>query len=107
MSGKPQKPFTPPILTETMARLLLEQRHWQEAISVYRQLSRRSPEKAAEYQKEIARIKEFFDPPAPSISPAEEARVKRRIKHLKRLLGRLQKTGLNAAPGNPALEPDP
>ncbi len=96
MSGKQQKPFTPPIQTETMARLLLEQRHWQEAISVYRQLSRRSPEKAADYQKKIDQIKEFFDPPPAPMSPAEEARIRRRIKHLKRLLGKLSQT---ASPG--------
>ena len=89
MSGKQQKPFSPPILTETMARLLLEQRHWQEAINVYRQLSRRSPEKAAEYQKKISQIKEFFDPASAPLSPAEEAKIRRRIKHLERLLGRL------------------
>ncbi len=97
MSGKQQKSFTPPILTETMARLLVEQRHWQEAISVYRQLSRRNPEKAPEYQKQIARIKEFFDPPPAPLSPAEEARIRRRIQRLQRLLSKLKTTA--AEPG--------
>ncbi len=78
--------FSPPILTETMARLLLEQRHWREAVDIYEQLGTQHPERAAEYQKKITEIKRYFDPrnnPDPGI---ERARDRRRLKHLRRLL---------------------
>ena len=47
---------TPPILTETMAQLLLNQRHWREAIDIYRKLGRQNPEKVQAYEKEMVEL---------------------------------------------------
>ncbi|MEA3332709.1 MAG: hypothetical protein U9Q58_03825 [Pseudomonadota bacterium] len=77
---------TQPILTETMAQLLLNQRHWREAIDIYRKLSRQNPGKAQAYEKEISQIKEYFKPqPSPKMA-GKTIRTQRRIAHLKKLL---------------------
>ena len=49
------------LATETMAQLLLSQRHWREAIDIYLELARKEPEKASAYQKKVDEIKEFFE----------------------------------------------
>jgi len=90
MDSSTPEGFSAPILTETMARLLLEQRHWREAIGIYEQLGVQNPEKAASYQKKITEIKRYFDPrnnPDPRI---EKARDRRRLKHLRKLLKLLE-----------------
>ena len=51
---------TPPILTETMARLLLDQRHWREAIDIYRKLGQQNPKKTKVYEKQIAHLKNLL-----------------------------------------------
>ncbi len=87
--------FAPPLITETMAQLLLEQRHWREAITIYRELGRKNPEKAAVYQKKITEIKRFFAPESKSGPErcAEQARLRRQIAHLQRLLGHVAQLG--------------
>ena len=77
---------SPPIQTETMAQLLLNQRHWREAIDIYHKLGRQNPEKNAEYQKKIIEIKEYFKP---QLSPESNRKIKQtqnQISHLKKLL---------------------
>ena len=77
---------SPPIQTETMAQLLLNQRHWREAIDIYHKLGRQNPEKNAEYQKKIIEIKEYFKP---LLSPEANRKIKQtrnQISHLKKLL---------------------
>jgi outer membrane protein assembly factor BamD (BamD/ComL family) len=77
---------SPPIQTETMAQLLLNQRHWREAIDIYHKLGRQNPEKSAEYQKKILEIKEYFKP---QLSPEANRKIKQtrnQINHLKKLL---------------------
>ena len=69
-----------------MAQLLLNQRHWREAIEIYQQLGRQHPEKSTEYQKKILEIKEYFKP---QLSPEANRRIKQtrnHINHLKKLL---------------------
>ncbi len=77
---------SPPILTETMAKLLLDQRHWREAIDIYQKLSRQNPEKAKFYQKEISQIKEYFRPQANPETTRKTLRTQQRIARLKNLL---------------------
>ncbi len=75
-----------PIQTETMAQLLLNQRHWREAIDIYHILGQQNPEKAAEYQKKIIEIKEYFKP---QLSPESSRKIKQthsQINHLRKLL---------------------
>ena len=77
---------SPPIQTETMAQLLLNQRHWREAIDIYHKLGRQNPGKNAEYQKKIIEIKEYFKP---QLSPESNRKIKQtrnQISHLKKLL---------------------
>jgi len=86
--------IAPPLMTETMAQLLLEQRHWREAIKIYRELGRKHPEKAAGYQKKISEIKQFFAPDTANSTgdTATCERTHRQIRHLKKLLQRLEKS---------------
>ncbi len=77
---------TSPILTETMAQLLLDQRHWREAIDIYRKLGRQNPEKAKVYQKEISQIKEYFRPQTNPETIKKRLRSQQQIARLKNLL---------------------
>ncbi|MEA1923643.1 MAG: hypothetical protein U9N63_13430 [Pseudomonadota bacterium] len=77
---------TPPILTETMAQLLLNQRHWREAIDIYRKLGRQNPEKVQAYEKEISQIKEHFKPQPNPEMVKKTIRTQQRIARLKNLL---------------------
>ena len=80
-----------PILTETMAQLLLNQRHWREAIDIYRKLGRQDPEKAHIYNKEISQIKEYFKPQPNPKTARKTIRTQRRIARLKNLLKVVEK----------------
>lgn len=82
---------TPPILTETMAQLLLDQRHWREAIDIYRKLALQNPEKAEVYQKEISQIKEYFKPHANPEALKKTFRIQQKITRLKNLLKVVEK----------------
>ena len=82
---------TPPILTETMAQLLLDQRHWREAIDIYRKLGRQNPEKAGVYQKKISRIKEYFKPQTNPETAIKTIRTRQQIARLKNLLKVVEK----------------
>ena len=77
---------TQPILTETMAQLLLNQRHWREAIDIYRKLGQQNPEKAQVYEKEISQIKEYFKPQPNPERAKKTIRTQRQIARLKNLL---------------------
>ncbi len=77
---------SPPIQTETMAQLLLNQRHWREAIDIYHMLGQQNPEKAAEYQKKIIEIKEYFKPQLSPESSRKIEQTKDQIDHLKKML---------------------
>ncbi len=77
---------SPPIRTETMAQLLLNQRHWREAIAIYRELGRQNPDKEAEYQKKIIEIREYFKPQTSPESTRKTRHTRRKISHLKKLL---------------------
>lgn len=81
-----------PLITETMAQLLLEQRHWREAIDIYRELGRRQPEKAPDYQKKVAQIKEFFEPTGRAEPREDRDKLERRLSLLRRALRNLQNT---------------
>ena len=82
---------SPPILTETMAKLLLDQRHWREAIDIYQELGRQNPEKAKFYEKEISQIKEYFRPQANPETTRKTIRTQQRISRLKDLLKVVEK----------------
>ena len=75
-----------PILTETMAKLLLGQRHWRQAIDIYEELGQQNPEKSTIYQKEIAQIKEYFKPQANSVKNKKRLHTQQRISRLENLL---------------------
>ena len=75
-----------PIQTETMAQLLLNQRHWREAIDIYIELGRQNPEKNTEYQKKIIEIKEYFQPQPKPESNRKTAETRNRIRRLQKLL---------------------
>ena len=77
---------SPPIQTETMAQLLLNQRHWREAIEIYRKLGRQNPNKDAEYQKKIIEIREYFKPQISPESARKTRYTRQKISHLKKLL---------------------
>ena len=77
---------SPPIQTETMARLLLNQRYWREAIEIYQKLGRQNPEKNPEYQKKIIEIKEYFKPQLSPETTRKMEETRRQINHLKKLL---------------------
>ena len=76
-------------VTETMAQLLLEQRHWREAVEIYLELGRRLPEKKADYQKKVVEIKDFFATPARQEKARAQRRIGRRVEQLKGLLRQL------------------
>ncbi len=82
---------TPPILTETMAQLLLDQRHWREAIDIYQKLGQQNPGKAKAYQKEISQIKEYFKPQANPETIKKTLRTQHKIARLKNLLKVVEK----------------
>ena len=82
----PNDSSTPPILTETMAQLLLDQRHWREAIDIYRKLGQQNPKKAKVYEKEIAQIKEYFRPQTNPETIKKMIRTQQQIARLKSLL---------------------
>ena len=82
---------TPPILTETMAQLLLDQRHWREAIDIYRKLGRQNPGKAEVYQKKISQIKEYFKPQINPETATKTIRTRQQIARLKNLLKIVEK----------------
>ncbi len=81
----------PPILTETMAKLLLDQRHWREAIDIYKKLGRQNPGKAKYYEKEISQIKEYFKPQTNPETARKTIRTQKQISHLKKLLKVVEK----------------
>ena len=81
----------PPILTETMAQLLLDQRHWREAINIYRELGRQNPEKATDYQKKILEIKEYFKAQINPETTRKTIHTQQRIARLKNLLKIVEK----------------
>ena len=81
----------PPVMTGAMAKLLLGQRHWREAIDIYRELSRQNPAKAEVYQKEISQIKEYFKPQANPETTRKKIRTQQRISRLKDLLKVVEK----------------
>jgi len=82
---------TPPIMTETMAKLLLGQRHWREAIDIYKELSRQNPDKAEDYQKEISQIKEYFRPQSNPETNKKNLHTRKQISRLEKLLRALRK----------------
>ena len=86
MNNPSNEGSTPPIMTETMAKLLLGQRHWREAIEIYKELSRQNPAKAEAYQKEISQIKEYFRPQANPETAKKTFRTRQQISRLKNLL---------------------
>jgi len=75
-----------PIQTETMAELLLNQRHWREAIDIYHKLSIQNPDKRPFFQKKITEIKEYFKPQSNPEADRKRLRTQRKIEHLKKLL---------------------
>jgi|GEM_PF-3133918 len=77
---------SPPIQTETMAQLLLNQRHWREAIGIYQQLGRQTPNKKAEYQKKIIEIREYFKPQISPETARKTRHTRQKLNHLKKLL---------------------
>ena len=91
MSNPDNDSSTPPILTETMAQLLLNQRHWREAIDIYRKLALQNPEKAEAYQKEITQIKGYFKPQINPEALKKRRRTKQKIVRLKNLLKVVEK----------------
>ncbi|MCD6292118.1 MAG: hypothetical protein J7M09_01515 [Deltaproteobacteria bacterium] len=82
---------TQPILTETMARLLLNQRHWREAIDIYRKLGQQNPGKIHLYEKEISQIKEYFKPQPSSEMARKTIRTNCQIARLKKFLKIMEK----------------
>ena len=86
---------TSPILTETMAQLLLNQRHWREAIDIYRKLGRQNPEKAKIYEKEISQIREYFKPQTNPETIKKTIRIQQQIARLKSLLKAVEKQQTN------------
>ncbi len=86
MDNPVNKNSAQPILTETMAKLLLNQRHWRQAIDIYQELSHQNPAKAEIYQKEIAQIKEYFRPQANPEKTRKKLHTRQQISHLKNLL---------------------
>ena len=83
--SKPEN-SSPPIQTETMAQLLLNQRHWREAIEIYRKLGRQNPDKETEYQKKIIEIREYFKPQISPESARRTRHTRQKINHLRKLL---------------------
>jgi len=83
----------PTIRTETMAQLLLSQGHWQQARQIYQELYQQDPKKHGRYQKKISEIKQFFAPDTANSTgdSATRERTHRQIRHLKKLLQRLEK----------------
>ncbi|MBN2809728.1 MAG: hypothetical protein JXR80_09580 [Deltaproteobacteria bacterium] len=79
-------PLTPPIMTETMAKLLLGQRHWREALDIYRELCRQHPDKAGLYKAEIAQIEGYFKPQTNPETILKRERTKKQIAQLENLL---------------------
>jgi hypothetical protein len=82
---------SPPIQTETMAQLLLNQRHWREAIEIYQQLGRQNPEKKVEYQKKVIEIREYFKPQISPETARKTRHTRQKLDHLKKLLKMLKK----------------
>ncbi len=82
---------SPPIQTETMAQLLLNQRHWREAIEIYQQLGRQSPNKKAEYQQKIIEIREYFKPQVNPETVRKTRHTRQKLNHLKKLLRMVRK----------------
>ena len=91
MNDSDNNSSTQPILTETMAQLLLKQRHWREAIDIYQKLGRQNPGKAQVYEKEISQIKEYFKPRPNPAATRKTIRTQRRISRLKNLLKIVEK----------------
>lgn len=77
---------TPPIQTETMAQLLLNQRHWRESIEIYQKLGQQNPDKSMEYQKKILEIREYFKPQTNPETARKTRHTRQKINHLKKLL---------------------
>jgi len=82
---------SPPIRTETMAKLLLGQRHWRQAIDMYKELSRQNPAKAEAYEQEISQIKEYFKPQVSPERVKNRARTRKKIARLENLLKAVEK----------------
>ncbi len=82
---------SPPIQTETMAQLLLNQRHWREAIEIYQKLGRQNPKKNAEYQKKIIEIREYFKPQSSPATARKTRHTRQKLSHLKKLLKMVEK----------------
>ncbi len=83
--------LSPPIQTETMAQLLLNQRHWREAIEIYQQLGRQTPNKKVEYQKKIIEIREYFKPQISPETARKTRHTRQKLNHLKKLLKMVEK----------------
>jgi hypothetical protein len=82
---------SPSIQTETMAQLLLSQKHWREAIDIYQKLGQQYPEKDSDYQKKIIEIRKYFKPQLSPESARKMWQIKQQIKYLQRLLKTVQK----------------
>ncbi|MCK5681127.1 hypothetical protein KAI46_10005 [bacterium] len=78
--------LSPPIQTETMAQLLLNQRHWREAIEIYQRLGQQNPQKKSDYQKKIIEIKNYFKPQTSPKETRKTQQTRQKISHLKKLL---------------------
>ena len=90
MSSTNNESCAPPIQTETMAQLLLNQRHWREAIDIYRKLIQQNPDKSTIFQNKINEIKEYFKPQLSPEANHKRLRNQRKINHLRKLLQTLQ-----------------
>ncbi|MBN2707055.1 MAG: hypothetical protein JXR89_11510 [Deltaproteobacteria bacterium] len=79
-----------PILTETMAQLLLDQRHWREAVEIYEKLGQQNPSRKPDYQKKIIEIKDCFEPRLKA-TPQRQQQTLKQIKQLRNLLRVIKK----------------
>ncbi|HDS15613.1 MAG TPA: hypothetical protein ENN66_03190 [Proteobacteria bacterium] len=68
-----------------MAQLLLDQRHWREAIEIYEKLGQQNPSREPAYQKKITEIKNHFEPKLKP-TPQRQQRTLKQIKQLRGLL---------------------
>ena len=80
---------SPAIKTETMAKLLLSQGHWQQARQVYQEIYDQEPEKHAHLQEILAEIDREYTAKQPHV-PDQTTIIKAQIDYLNTFLKQIK-----------------
>ncbi len=89
MTDGTTKDSGPTIRTETMARLLLSQGHWQQARHIYQELYQQDPEKHGHLQERLTEIDREYASREPVV-PSRTMIVKAQINYLNTFLEQLK-----------------